>query len=63
MKKITKLSNLAKSARGTDLSIITASLPDPKRPKAIFKRAYQSLVGQDSGYKWEWLIQVDGGEK
>jgi glycosyltransferase involved in cell wall biosynthesis len=63
VKKVAKLSKLSKVNRGTDLSIITASLPDPKRPKEIFQRAYQSLINQDSDYKWEWRIQVDGGEK
>jgi glycosyltransferase involved in cell wall biosynthesis len=59
-RNITHLSNLANS-RGYDLSIITATLPGKERPQDSLARAYESLLAQEGDYRWEWLIQVDGG--
>lgn len=62
MKKRIKQTNLS-AARGVDVSIITATLPEPDRPAEGLIRAYQSIIDQQGDYTFQWIIQIDGGEK
>jgi glycosyltransferase involved in cell wall biosynthesis len=58
--KIKPFPSLAKK-RTIELSIITATLPG--RKEASLERAYQSILSQSRETRFEWLIQVDGGQK